>query len=87
MGGGLAFSGVAGIVRGMTQAVLSELLQLPKPQRLAVAERLWLSVADEASMPVPESHKRVLRKRLADYGAGKLKVVSHEELMRRVWES
>ena len=49
MGGGLAFSGVAGIVRGMTQAVLSELLQLPKPQRLAVAERLWLSVADEAS--------------------------------------
>ena len=87
MGGGLAFSGVAGIVRGMTQAVLSELLQLPKPQRLAVAERLWLSVADEASMPVPETHKRVLRKRLADYRAGKLGVVSHEELMRRVRES
>lgn len=87
MGGGLAFSGVAGIVRGMTQAVLSELLQLPKPQRLAVAERLWLSVADEASMPVPEMHKRVLRKRLADYRAGKLEVVSHEELMRRVRES
>ncbi len=87
MGGGLAFSGVAGIVRCMTQAVLSELLQLPKPQRLAVAERLWLSVADEASMPVPETHKRVLRKRLADYRAGKLEVVSHEELMRRVRES
>ena len=86
-GGKLAIGALAGIVPCMTQAALSELLQLPKPQRLAVAERLWLSVADEASMPVPESHKRVLRKRLADYRAGALRTISHEELMRRVRES
>lgn len=83
---GVAFQGAKRDLRGMTQATLSELLQLPKQQRLAVAERLWLSVADEASMPVPEDHKRVLRNRLAEYRAGTLKVVSHEELMRRVRE-
>jgi putative addiction module component (TIGR02574 family) len=71
----------------MTQATLSTLLRLPKPQCLAVAERLWLSVTDEAPMPVPESHERVLRKRLAEYRAGHLEVVSHEALMRRVRES
>jgi hypothetical protein len=35
-------------------------------------------------MPVPESHKRILRKRVADYKAGRIKTVSHAELMRRV---
>jgi hypothetical protein len=68
----------------MIRSDLSELLQLLKPQRLA---GLWLSVADESSMPVPEGHKRVLRRRLAEYRAGQLGVVSHEELMRRVRES
>lgn len=71
----------------MTQAAITELLQLPRQQRLAVAERLWLSVADEASMPVPESHKRVLRSRLADYRTGESKAIPHAELMRRVRES
>lgn len=73
-----------GIVRRMTPAAISELLQLPKRQRLAVAEQLWLSVADEASMPVPESHKRVLRQRLADYRTGESKAIPHDELMARV---
>jgi putative addiction module component (TIGR02574 family) len=35
-------------------------------------------------MPVPEAHKRLLRQRLADYKSGKIKAISHEELMKRV---
>lgn len=80
-GDGPEFQGAERIVCGLTHTVLSELLQLPKQQRLAVTERLWFSVADEASMPVPDSHKWVLRTRLSEYLAGKLGVVSHEELM------
>jgi len=68
----------------MPPAVLADLLRLPKRKRLEIAERLWLSATDEASMPVPDSHKRVLKKRLADYKSGASKPVSHAELMRRV---
>ena len=59
-------------------------MRLPARQRLAIAEKLWLSVADEEKMPVPEAHRRVLRKRLADYRSGRSSVVSHEEMMRRL---
>lgn len=65
-------------------AVINDLLHLPKRERLEIAERLWLSVADEAAMPVPATHKRVIKKRLADYKSGASQPISHEELMRRV---
>ncbi len=68
----------------MTAAVLNELLHLPKRERLEIAERLWLSVADEATMPVPASHKRILKKRLTDYKSGVSQPIPHDELMRRV---
>ena len=68
----------------MAREAFPELLQLPKRKRLELAERLWLSVADEAKMPVPEEHKRILNQRLASYKSGKSKPISHEELMRRV---
>ena len=67
-----------------TVAFAPQVFQLTKKKRLELAERLWLSVADESSMPVLESHKRILRKRMADYKAGRIKTVSHAELMRRV---
>jgi putative addiction module component (TIGR02574 family) len=63
---------------------LSALLRLPKKRRLEIAEQLWLSVADEEAMPVPASHRAVLDKRLASYRAGKSKVITHAELMRRL---
>ena len=63
---------------------LPELLRLPKKRRLEIAEQLWLSVADEEKMPVPASHRAVLDKRLASYRAGKSKVITHAELMRRL---
>jgi len=51
---------------------------------MEIAERLWVSVADEGQMPVPAAHKQIVRKRLADYRAGKVKAISHAELMQRV---
>jgi len=71
----------------MSALAISELMRLPARQRLAIAERLWLSVADEEKLPVPDEHKRVLRKRLADYRAGRSKVITHEDLMRRLQSS
>ena len=68
----------------MPPAALSSLLKLPPRQRLEIAERLWVSVADEAQMPVPAAHKRIVRKRLADYRAGRVKAISHAELMQRI---
>ncbi len=62
----------------------SSLLRLPKRKRLEIAESLWLSVADEQKMPVPEKHRRVLDERLASYRTGKSKPITHEELMRRL---
>ena len=67
----------------ISQSVAS-LLRLPKRKRLELAESLWLSVADEEKMPVPERHKKVLDARLADYRTGKSVPISHEELMQRL---
>jgi len=59
-------------------------MRLPVRERLALAERLWLSVADEQRMPVPDEHKHILRKRMTDYRAGRTKAIPHDELMRRL---
>jgi len=63
---------------------VSSLLRLPKRERLEIAESLWLSVADEEKLPVPDSHKKVLDARLSDYRAGRSKPISHQELMSRL---
>jgi len=63
---------------------LSGLLRLPQRKRLEIAERLWSSVADEASLPVPEANKRILNQRMADYKSGRSKPIPHAELLRRV---
>lgn len=68
----------------MPPQTISKLMRLPARERLALAERLWLSVADEQRMPVPDEHKRILRKRIADYRAGRSKAISHDELIQRL---
>jgi putative addiction module component (TIGR02574 family) len=54
---------------------------------LEIAERLWASVAAESEMPAPAAHRKVLDERLASYRAGKSKVITHAELMRRLRSS
>jgi len=60
------------------------LLRLPKKERMEVAEKLWLSVADEQRMPVSAEHKRVISERLASYQEGKSVPVPHAEMMKRL---
>ena len=68
----------------MPQESVSALLRLPKRKRLEIAESLWLSVADEEKMPVPDRHKVILDARLSAYRTGKSKPIPHDELMRRL---
>ncbi len=68
----------------MSLPTMQSLLSLPKKRRLAIAESLWLSVADESSLPVPLTHKKLLDKRLSDYHSGKSKPITHDELMNRL---
>ena len=71
----------------MSAQTISKLMRLPARERLALAERLWLSVADEERMPIPEEHKQVLRKRMADFRSGRSKAIPHGELLRRLQSS
>jgi putative addiction module component (TIGR02574 family) len=68
----------------MPSQSVSSLLRLPKRKRMEIAEKLWLSVADEEAMPVPAAHKKILDARLAAYRSGKSVPIPHDELMRRL---
>ena len=47
--------------------LLKQILELPPEQRLQLVEDIWDSLAQsEASVPVPEWHRRELDRRLAD---------------------
>jgi putative addiction module component (TIGR02574 family) len=81
---GGTFSKLGGSGSVMKRQTQDDLLKLPKRDRLDLAERLWLSVVDEHDLEVPETHKTILKTRLADYESGKSKPISHDEFMRRV---
>ena len=50
---------------------MNSLLRLPKKRKMEIAERLWLSVADDRTARVPAAHKKIVATRLADYRTGK----------------
>jgi putative addiction module component (TIGR02574 family) len=68
----------------MSKAIVSDLLRLSKRERLQIAERLWLSVADEQSMRVPLHHRQIIDERLAAYESGKSIPIPHRRLMQRL---
>lgn len=67
-----------------TADTMASLLRLPKRRKMEIAERLWLSVADERTARVPAAHKKIVATRLADYQAGKSVPVPHADLMRKL---
>lgn len=67
-----------------TADTMASLLRLPKKRKMEIAERLWLSVADERTAPVPAAHKKIVSSRLADYRSGKSIPVPHADLMRKL---
>lgn len=69
-----------------TQTMLDRLLQLPTPQRIAVAMALWDSIV-EADKPIrpdvedEEAFFEELMRRDAEMEAGEVVELSHEEVM------
>jgi putative addiction module component (TIGR02574 family) len=59
--------------------------QLSVPQRLNLIALLWDSIPDSAeALPVPESHRQEIERRLAEAEASPEKVVPWDEVRRRL---
>ena len=67
----------------MTLADFPQLRRLPPRQRLNLAEQLWDSAVTDA-LPVPESHKKLIRSRRQAYERGKVAVITIEELGKAI---
>ncbi|ETX08649.1 addiction module protein [Candidatus Entotheonella palauensis] len=64
---------------------IPEIAQLSISEKLLLVEDLWDSIASDASnLPVPQSHKEELDRRLKNYEASPGKLLSLEELQGRI---
>lgn len=69
----------------MTKARVDELLTLPLEERIEIAERLWLSIDEEAeAAPLPEWQRKILDERLRDAEANPDDWVSWEEAKAKI---
>jgi putative addiction module component (TIGR02574 family) len=67
----------------MTLANFPQLKRLPLLQRLKIAEELWDSAVSD-SLPVPESHRKLIRTRRAGYERGELATLTMPELAKSI---
>ncbi len=67
----------------MTLADFPELKRLTAKQRMKIAEELWDSAVND-SLPVPESHKKIIRARRAAYERGEVKTLTMAQLAKAV---
>ena len=67
----------------MTLAHFPELKRLSRPARLRIAEELWDSAVSD-DLPVPASHKTLIRARREAYANGTAKTVTMSELKRSI---
>ena len=67
----------------MTLAHFPELKRLSRPARLRIAEELWDSAASD-DLPVPASHKSLIRTRRDAYAHGATKTLTMAELKRSI---
>ena len=59
--------------------------QLSTPEKLLLVEDLWDSIASDAtSLPIPQSHKEELDRRLKRYEANPGNLLSLEELQGKI---
>ena len=64
---------------------LPEISKLSTPEKILLVEDLWDSIsADEASIPVPESHRAELDKRLKRYQSAPGTLLSLDDLKARI---
>ncbi|MGD1075481.1 MAG: addiction module protein [Thermodesulfovibrionales bacterium] len=64
---------------------LPEISQLSTPEKILLVEDLWESIAsDEAAVPVPESHREELDKRLKRHESAPGILLSLDELRVKI---
>ena len=64
---------------------IPEITKLSTPEKILLAEDLWDSIAsDDSIVPVPESHREELDKRLRKYQSYPGNLLSLEELRSRI---
>ena len=64
---------------------LPEISRLSTPEKILLVEDLWDSIsADESSIPVPESHKAELEKRLKRHESAPGGLLSLDDLQARI---
>ena len=80
---GIDFSVWGSQVGVMTLANFPELKRLTPRARLKIAEELWDSAVSDA-LPVPASHKSLVRSRRAAYARGEMKTLSMAELRKSI---
>ena len=64
---------------------IPEIAKLSVPERILLLQDLWDSIAsDESSVPVPQSHREELDRRLAEYERDPGKLLTLDDLRGRV---
>ncbi len=64
---------------------IPEIARLTVPEKILLLEELWDSIAsEEASVPVPQSHREELDRRLAEYEKDPGRLLTLEDLRGRV---
>lgn len=64
---------------------LPEISKLSTPEKILLVEDLWDNIsADDSSIPVPESHKTELDKRLKRYQSAPGTLLSLDDLKTRI---
>lgn len=64
---------------------LPEISKLSTPEKILLVEDLWDNIsADEASIPVPESHRTVLDERLKRYQSAPVALLSLDDLKAKI---
>ena len=62
-----------------------EIARLTIPERILLLQDLWDSIAsDESSVPMPESHREELDRRLAEYEKDPGRLLTLDDLRARV---
>lgn len=67
----------------MTLANFPELKRLTPTQRMKIAEELWDSAVNNA-LPVPASHRKLVRSRRAAYERGEVATLTMAQLAKSV---
>jgi len=64
---------------------IPEINKLSTPEKILLVEDLWDSIAlDESAVPVPQSHKEELEKRVKRYESAPGNLLSLEELQSKI---